>query len=160
MLNKQALMVSSFLNTWIPRSNYIYRINTLLIVGGCKTEVMELFHRLGLSCHPNTIRNQLQACANHFDKQIVKWKYEIEENRKGIQLLEEVLQQQTGSLTKDGMNLCSIDFTLDTISKYKYFQSSTYDACSALLPKGEYHQDTDILKTLMGLKGADLPRYR
>ena len=53
--NKQALTLSAFLNTWLPRSNFIYRNNTLLTAGCCKSEVMDLFHRLGLSSHPNTL---------------------------------------------------------------------------------------------------------
>ena len=115
-LNKQALALSSVLNTWMPRSNFIYRLNTLLIDGRCKTETMDLFHRFGLSCHPNTIRNQLQPCANHFDQQIIKWKDEIEKNRKEILFLEEILERQTGSYSEDGMDLCTIDFRQETLS--------------------------------------------
>lgn len=86
-VNKQALTLSSILNTWI-------RLNTLLIDGGCKTETMDLFHRIGLSSHPNTIRNQVQSCANHFDQQIVQWKDQIQHNLKEILFLEKILQRQ------------------------------------------------------------------
>ena len=67
LLNKQALALSAILNTWMPCSNFVYRINALLTAGCCKTEVMDLFHRLGLSSHPNTIRAELQSAADRFD---------------------------------------------------------------------------------------------
>ena len=79
----------------LPRSNFIYRINTLLTAGCCKTEVMDLLHRLGLSSHPNTIRAQLQSSSDHFDKEIMAWRSQIERNRKQIKLLDEVITTQT-----------------------------------------------------------------
>ncbi|PFX23522.1 hypothetical protein AWC38_SpisGene11929 [Stylophora pistillata] len=53
-VNKQALALSSALKTWIPRSNFVYRLNTLLIDGGCKTEAMDLLHRL--------VKDRVHAC--------------------------------------------------------------------------------------------------
>ncbi|KXJ27193.1 hypothetical protein AC249_AIPGENE17609 [Exaiptasia diaphana] len=108
LANKHALTLSSFLNTWMPRSKFIYRLNAILIHGGCKTEAMDLVHRLGLSCHPNTIRNQVQACANHFDKEIVQWKKKIEKNRKAILFLEEVIKRQTGGQRRGGPPPCPV----------------------------------------------------
>ena len=42
-VNKQALALSAILNSLLPRSNFIYRINMLLTEGCCKTEVMDFF---------------------------------------------------------------------------------------------------------------------
>ena len=58
---------------------------------------MDLFHRLGLSSHPNTIRAQLQSAADHFDKEILAWKTQIEVNRKQLKLIEEINNSQTRS---------------------------------------------------------------
>lgn len=89
LINKQALALSSLLNTWMPRSNFVYRVNSLLNVGCCKSEVMDVLHRLGLCSHPNTIRAQLQSCSMQFNKEIMVWKQEIEKGMKQIKLLEE-----------------------------------------------------------------------
>ena len=112
LVNKQVLALSAIFNTWLPHSNFIYRINTLLTTGCCKTEVMDLFHRLGLSSHPNTIHAQLQSSANHFNEEILVWKSQIETNRRQLNLLDEVVTTQiSNSEARDSMNLCSIDFS-------------------------------------------------
>lgn len=41
--NKQILAFSALLNTWLKRSNFIYRLNLLLSKGCCKTEIIDLF---------------------------------------------------------------------------------------------------------------------
>ena len=158
--NKQALALSALLNTWLSRSNFIYRINTLLMVGCCKTEVMDLFHRLGMSSHPNTIRAQLQSSADHFDNEIVVWKKRVEKNRKQVKLLGEVMTAQTGS-SGDSMELCSIDFSRDTVEKSKYFDEETYESCKKLLPPGrDILEDTDLMEASAMLKEEKLPLYR
>ena len=45
-INKEALALLAILNTgmWLHRSNFIYRINTLLTAGCCKKEVMDLLY--------------------------------------------------------------------------------------------------------------------
>lgn len=148
--NKQALALSAILNTWLPRSNFIYRNNTLLTAGCCKSEVMDLFHRLGLSSHPDTIRAQLQSAADHFDKEILAWKTQIEVNRKQLKLIEEINNSQTRSSEDvDSMDLCSIDFSRETAQKCKHFDEKTFQSCQELLP--------DISENL---KKERLPLYR
>ena len=118
--NKQILAFSALLNTWLKRSNFIYRLNLLLSKRCCKTEIIDLFHRLGLASHPNTIRSQLQYAANLSANEILSWKAEIEVSRKQVYLLDEVLSSQTPiSQCKDDMELCSIDF-----STYECFTNS------------------------------------
>ena len=158
--NKQALMLSSFMNTWMPRSNFLYRINTLLIAGSCKTEIMDVFHRLGLSCHPNTIRRQLEAAAGYFDKDIMKWKEEIELNRRAVKLLEEVLKCQVAKQGDDSMDICSVDFSSETISGYKCHDDEAYAKCCLLLPNDTNLVDDDILGVIATLNNSKLPRYR
>ena len=111
--NKQILAFSALLNTWLKRSNFIYRLNLLLSKGCCKTEIMDVFHRLGLASHPNTIRTQLQGAANLSADKILSWKAEIEVNRKQVKLLDEVLASQTrfSQWQDDKLELCSIDFS-------------------------------------------------
>lgn len=53
-MNQEAFIFSSFLNLWMPTSNFSYRINTILILGGCKKEEVDCFNKLGLCSHPNT----------------------------------------------------------------------------------------------------------
>lgn len=158
--NKQALTLSAFLNTWLPRSNFIYRNNTLLTAGCCKSEVMDLFHRLGLSSHPNTIRAQLQSAADHFDKEILAWKTQIEVNRKQLKLIEEINNSQTRS-SEDvySMDLCSIDFSRETVQKCKHFDEKTFQSCQELLPDSHI-DDTDLFNVSEILKKERLPFYR
>ena len=40
----KALVLSAILNTWLPRSNFIYSNNTLLTAGCCKSELRYLKH--------------------------------------------------------------------------------------------------------------------
>ena len=144
-VNKRALALSAILNTWLPRSNFIYRINSLLTMGCCKTEIMDLFHRLGLASHPNTIRSQLQSSAEHFNNEIMVWKDAIESTRKQENLYHEVLRTQTGTCSEDtsGMDMCSVDFSCDALQNCKYFDEATSHA------KGVYPQMEICMKTLM-----------
>ena len=84
---------------------------------------MDLLYRLGLSSHPSTVRAQLQSSADHFDKEIMAWRSQIERNRKQIKLLDEVIATQAGSQfgESDAMELCSVDFSLETMQKCKNF---------------------------------------
>ena len=157
LVNKQVLALSAILNTWLPRSNFIYRINTLLTTGCCKTEVMDLFHRLGLSSHPNTIRAQLQSSANHFNK----GRSQIETNRRQLNLLDEVVTTQvSNSEARDSMNLCSIDFSRETVQKCKHFDEETYQLCKDRLPGADVLEDSDLFIASEELKREKLPFYR
>ena len=150
--NKQILAFSALLNTWLKRSNFIYLLNLLLSKGCCKTEIIDLFHRLGLASHPNTIRSQLQRAANLSADEILSWKAEIEVSRKQVYLLDEVLSSQTRfSQSKYDMELCSIDFSKETAEKCLYFDTNTFELCKNLLSFGNIHEDTDILDALHSL---------
>ena len=46
----KALVLSAILNTWLPRSNFIYSNNTLLTAGCCKSELRYLKHWYCLLC--------------------------------------------------------------------------------------------------------------
>ena len=43
-VKQEALIISSYLNLWMPISNFAYRINTILGFGGCKKEEVDCFH--------------------------------------------------------------------------------------------------------------------
>ena len=162
--NKQALAISAMLNTWIPRSNFVSRINTLLTAGCCRNEIMDLFHRLGLSSHPNTIREQLESSAQHYNTDILVWKNKIERNRKNYKLLQEALLSQTA--TNDGMVLCSVDFSRSAVEKYRYFDEETYKYCLELLPPVKsddnvlIYEDSEFVAAIKSLTGEKLPLYR
>lgn len=164
--NKQGLALSGLLNTWIPRSNFVYRNNTLLTAGCCKSEVIDLFHRLGFASHPNTVRQQLESCARYYDSEILVWKKDIERNRKIEKLLKEVLDTQTGATSQSGMDICSVDFSRNAVEQCKYFDEETYRACFALLPplqsngSVEKHEDSDLIAAVDSVKQENLPLYR
>jgi hypothetical protein len=63
LLNKRALIISTLLNPWLPNSNFTYRVNSLLISGGCRSEEVDCFHKLGLSSHYNTLCNMQKNAA-------------------------------------------------------------------------------------------------
>ncbi len=162
--NKQALSLSAMLNTWMPRSNFIYRINTLLTAGCCRKEVIDLFHRLGLSSHPNTIRRQLECSAHQYANEILVWKNQIERNRKSYKLLQDVLFSQTAIKDKDGMVLSSVDFSHTAVDKSRYFDEETYKSCLELLPplasNVPIYEDSDFVAAANSLKKEKLPLYR
>ena len=71
---KQALVLSSILNSWISKSLFVYRNNVLLISAGCKGEEIECFQRLGLCSHKN----------KGFDQPVAEWKAGLEDNREAV----------------------------------------------------------------------------
>jgi len=95
--NKEALIFASIINPWIPNSYYTFRINTILVLGGCKKEEMDCLNKLGLASHPNTVRNmQKKACVD-FDKVVTDWKDGVVTREKMIRLLEEVLNRHSAT---------------------------------------------------------------
>ena len=164
--NKRALVISALLDTWIPRSNFVYRINTLLTTGSCKNEVIDLFHRLGLSSHSCTIRRQVKAAARHYDPEIMVWKKTIERNRKNYILLQEALSSQIPAW--DDVNTvissASVDFSHDVAKSYRHFDEETYKSCLEPLPKNDdevmQYDYSDLIATAKTLKEEKLPLYR
>ena len=51
---KEALILSSILNTWISKSMFVYRNNILLSSAGCKGEEIGCFQKLGMCSHKNS----------------------------------------------------------------------------------------------------------
>ena len=164
--NKQGLALSALLNTWIPRSNFVYRINTLLTAGCCKNEVIDIFHRFGIASHPNTVRQQLESCARYYDSEVLVWKNEIEINRKSEKPLKEVLVAQTGVSDQDGMDMCAVDFSRNAVEQCKYFDEKTYKACVEILPPlasgavAMKYEDSDLLSAVTSLRQEKLTLYR
>ena len=179
-VNKQALAISALLNTWIPRSNFVYTINTLLTVGCCKNEVKDLFHRLGLASHPNTIRQQLECTSRQYAKDILVWKDAIEKNREGSKLLEEALLSQTVVSEENRMDISSVDLSQRAMEKYSYYDEDTRQSCLQIMSaprcdqwqldesgNGDDHdqeilifQDSDLMSAMKLLAEEKLPLYR
>ena len=91
------------------------------------------------------------------------WRSQIERNRKQIKLLDEVIATQTGSQfgESDAMELCSVDFSLETMQKCKHFDGEIYQTCKELLPAGsDFYDDADLFNAAELIKKEKLPLYR
>lgn len=162
--NKEALIFASMISPWIPNSHFTFRINTILVLGGCKKEEMDCFNKLGLASHPNTVRNmQKKACVD-FDKVATEWK-DVVVTREKIRLLEEVLNLHSESIGEidNGMEVCTIDFSKGAVSNCANFSEAVYISCKQImLPESavDLYEDTDFFSALDTLKGKMLPKFR
>lgn len=146
-MNQEALIFSSFLNLWMPTSNFSYRINTILILGGCKKEEVDCFNKLGLCSHPNTLRNMQKKAAASFDKPVMEWKSDTENRHHQIKFLEEVINN-LNTHDEDAMEICTVDFSVEAVSICKEYSEEVYKACREMLPiknQDDLFEDTDIL---------------
>ena len=162
--NKEALIFASMINPWIPNSHFTFRINTILVLGGCKKEEMDCFNKLGLASHPNTVRNmQMKACVA-FDKVATEWKDAVVTCEKKIRLLEEVLNFHSESIDEidNGMEVCTIDFSKAAVSNCENFSEAVFTSCKQILPESavDLYEDTDFFSALSTLKGEMLPKFR
>ena len=96
-------------------SNFAYRINTILVLGGCKKEEVDCFHKLGLSSHPNTLRNMQKKAAASFDKSVNEWKIDTVNRHSKIKLLEEVINSLSEK-DENAMEICTVDFSLQAFA--------------------------------------------
>lgn len=163
--NKQALIFSSILNPWIPISNFRYRINTILVLGGCKKEEVDCLNKLGLSSHPNTLRNMQKKAAQSFDKVVVEWKDDTVSRNSKINLFEEVLKQQHESTVNEdnAMEICTVDFSTEAVSNCSHYSEAVHRSCKQMLQQNEdtdLFEDTDILSALAVLKEEDTQKFR
>jgi len=152
------------INPWIPNSYFTFRVNTILVLGGCKKEEMDCFNKLGPASHPNTVRNmQKKACVD-FDKVATGWKDVVVTRKKKIRLLEEVLNLHSESIGEidNGMEVCTIDFSKGAVSNCPNFSEAVYISCKQMLPESavDLYEDTDFFSALYTLKGEMLPKFR
>ena len=142
-------------------SNFAYRINTILVLGSCKKEEVDCFHKLGLSSHPNTLRNMQKKAAASFDKSVNEWKIDTVNRHSKIKLLEEVINSLSEK-DENAMEICTVDFSLDAVSKYKNYSDAVYRACKEMLPRNQddLFEDTDVLSVLDTLKGEKTQNVR
>jgi hypothetical protein len=160
-LNKRALIISALINPWLSRSNFTYRINTLLISGGCRSEEVDCFHKLGLSSHYNTLRNmQTNAGVSH-DKVLIEWKDSIVDAKMKARLLEEILPKQLDDIDTM-MDVCTVDFSPEAAAKCLNYSPGVYQSCKGLLPKSDHdlYDDTEILSAISLVKKEKLPKFR
>ena len=162
--NKEALIFASMINPWIPNSHFTFRINTILVLGGCKKEEMDCFNKLGLASHPNTVRNMQKKACVAFDKVATDWKDDVVTREKKIRLLEEVLNLHSESIGEidNGMEVCTIDFSKEAVSNCENFSEAVYTSCKQMLPESavDLYEDTDFFSALNTLKGEMLPKFR
>ena len=75
-------------------------------------------------------------------------------------MIEEINNSQTRSSEDvDSMDLCSIDFSRETVQKCKHFDEKTFQSCQELLPDSHI-DDTDLFNVSEILKKERLPFYR
>ena len=145
----------------MPISNFAYRINTILVLRGCKKEEVDCVHKLGLSSHPNTLCNMQKKTAASFDKSVNEWKIDTVNRHNKIKLLEEVINSLSEK-DENAMEICTVDFSLDAVSKYKNYSDAVYRACKEMLPRNQDDliEDTDVLSVLDTLKGEKTQNFR
>ena len=160
-VNQEALIISSYLNLWMLISNFAYRSNIILVLGGCKKEEVDCFHELGLSSDPNTLRNMQKKAAASFDKSVNEWKIDTVNRHNKIKLLEEVINSLSEK-DENAMEICTVDFSLDAVSKYKNYSDAVSRACKEMLPRNQddLFEDTDVLSLLDTLKGEKTQNFR
>ena len=162
--NKEALIFASMINPWIPDSHFTFRMNTILVLGGCKKEEIDCFNKLGLASHPNTVRNMQKKACVAFDKVAMEWKDGVVTHEKKIRLLEEVLNLHSESIGEmyDGIEVCTIDFSKAVVSNCASFSEPVYISCKQMLPESavDLYEDTDLVSALNTLKGKMLPKFR
>lgn len=164
-VNKQALILASFLNPWLPVSNFTFRNNTILVLGGCKKEEVDCLHKLGISSHPNTLRNMQKKAAKSFDKMVVEWKNDAVSRRNKIRLFQEVMKKQLASVDdENAMEVCTVDFSVEAVSSSSYYSEAVYKSCKEMLVQNQddtdLFEDSDILSALDELKGENTQKFR
>lgn len=164
--NKQSLILASFLIPWMPNNNFTYRINTILVLGGCKKEEIDCFHKLGICSHANTMRNMQEKAASSFDNEVMERKNAIMNRANKISLFEEVLSSQLHSSPdcNDSMEICTVDFSVAVVSGLPHYSPLVYKSCKEMLPRSEngieLFEDSDILSALDILKGKTVQKFR
>ncbi len=160
--NKKALIFSSFLIPWMPSNKFTYRINVLLTTGGCMTEEVDYFHRLGLSSHKNTMRNMQEMLSKNHDKDVKTWKESVENEIKKASLMGEVLIRQEQFNKANNMDVCTIDFSEDTVANLPSYTPQVYRECKEMLPNSDndLYEDILILQAMDEQKKQCTPSFR
>lgn len=158
---KEALLLSALLSTWIPQSNFAYRNNVLLRVGGCKGEVIEMFQRQGLCSHKNTVTNMMEKVAKSFDKELRCWKKEISTSKKQVLLLKESMDSLPEP-EDEGMEDSTIGFSKDTLKNCTFFEEETFNQCQNMIPLDENGicDIDDVVRAIKHLEETGPSRYR
>ena len=96
---------------------------------------------------------QKKAAAS-FDKSVNEWKIDTVNRHSKIKLLEEVINSLSEK-DENTMEICTVDFSVDALSKYKNYSDAVYRACTEMLPRDQddLFEDTDVLSVLDTLKG-------
>ena len=158
---KEALIISSFLNTWIPRSNFVYRNNVLPCVGGCKGEIINLFQKQGLCSNKETTRNMLEEVSKSFDQKVCIWKNEILSLGKKRNLLKEYLKGLPSPKDSE-MDISTVLFSNETVEGCASSKEDTFHGCQKLLPLDDHNmcEVDDIVTAIKDLDDVTPPRYR
>ena len=103
---------------------------------------------------------QKKAAAS-FDKSVNEWKIDTVNRHSKIKLLEEVINSLSEK-DENAMEICTVDFSLDAVSKYKNYSDAVYRACKEMLPRNQddLFEDTDVLSVLDTLKGEKTQNFR
>ena len=158
---KEALTISSLLNTWIPRLNFAYCNNVLLRVGGCKGEIINLFQKQWLCSNKETTRNMFEEVSKSFDQKVCSWKNEILSLGKKRNLLKEYLKGLTSPKDSE-MDISTVLFSNETVERCVSFKEDTFHGCQKLLPLDGHNmcEVDDTVTAIKDLEDVSPPRYR
>ena len=161
-VNKKALAISGVLIPWIPSNKFTHRNNVILTTGGCKSEEIDYFHRLGLSSHKNTLRNIQERLSKNHDEDVKKWKESAMFDIKKMSLFKEVLSRQDQVNRANDMDVCTIDFTEANVASLPSYTCQVYTACLKMLPEtaNGLYEDVDIVQALEKLNRQPTPSFR
>ena len=103
---------------------------------------------------------QKKAAAS-FDKSVNEWKIATVNHHNKIKFPEEVIYSLSEK-DEHAMKICTVDFSVDAVSKYKNYSDAVYRACKEMLPRNQDDliEDTDVLSVLDTLKGEKTQNFR
>ena len=104
---------------------------------------------------------QKKAAAS-FDKAVIKWKSDTENRHNQIKFLEEVMNNLNAH-DEDAMEICTVDFSVEAVSRCKHYSDEVYKASREMLPiknQDDLFEDTDILSIMDMLKGDNSHKFR
>jgi hypothetical protein len=91
---------------------------------------------------------------NH-DKDVKTWKESVENEIKKASLMGEVLIRQEQFNKANNMDVCTIDFSEDTVANLPSYTPQVYRECKEMLP----NSDNDLYEDILILQAMDEQKY-
>ncbi len=108
-----------------------------------------------MASHPNTLRNLQQKMSITFDKQVLKWKDDLERDKKLEKFINEVVAIQTKEPKENGMDICTVDMNKEAVIHCKNYTEEVYNVCQKRLPavSSNIYTEEDILAVMKSDSG-------